>query len=74
MTPQEAEKLGVTVETAKHVMSVTHPTEGGTPEQIKRVWHLPGVYRTGGYDSTFYRRPLVGTRGTLHLTSQPRSL
>lgn len=35
MTPQEAEELGVTVETAKQAISRNAPTtEGGTPEQI----------------------------------------
>ncbi len=34
MTPQEAEELGVTVETAKRAISRDAPTtEGGTPEQ-----------------------------------------
>ncbi|MCC2642224.1 MAG: hemerythrin [Nitrospira sp.] len=35
MTPQEAEELGVTVETAKQAISRDAPTtEGGTPEEI----------------------------------------
>ena len=35
MTPQEAEELGVTVETAKQAISRNAPpTEGGTPEQV----------------------------------------
>ena len=35
MTPQEAEELGVTVETAKQAISRNAPpTEGGNPEQI----------------------------------------
>lgn len=35
MTPQEAEELGVTVETAKQAISRNAPpSEGGTPEQI----------------------------------------
>ena len=35
MTPQEAEELGVTVETAKQAISRNAPpTEGGTPEHI----------------------------------------
>jgi hemerythrin superfamily protein len=34
MTPQEAEELGVKVETAKHAISRNAPTtEGGTPER-----------------------------------------
>jgi hemerythrin superfamily protein len=34
MTPQEAEELGITVETAKQAISRNAPTaEGGTPEQ-----------------------------------------
>jgi hypothetical protein len=37
MTSQEAEELGVSVETAKQAISRNaHPTEGGTPEQISR--------------------------------------
>jgi hypothetical protein len=35
MTPQEAEELGVSVETAKQAISRNAPpTEGGTPEQV----------------------------------------
>ena len=35
MTPQEAEELGVTVETAKQAISRrASTTEGGTPEEV----------------------------------------